>query len=158
MDVYIGRHGVSPANDKDSPAFGSTKAPLLPVGEEQATAMGNEFTNEYSIIPSATDVAVSELTRAQQTARCAGFTKLCITPLLNEVTTQMSQEELYDCLTNKYVPRASIEAAKRLLITPPEQIVWVTHGLVIAGLCEVLGVSNDYRFIPRFCEIRQLTL
>ncbi len=158
MELYVGRHGVSRANDKDSPAFGSPEAPLLPLGEDQAVAMGDEFTNKYAIIPETTAVAVSRLRRAQQSARRAGFIKLTINPLLDEVTTKMSQEELYDCLTNKYVPRASIEAAEKLLTTPPEQTVWITHGLVIAGLCEVLGVSNQYCFIPRFCEIRHLTL
>lgn len=158
MEVYVARHGVSRANDKDSPAFGSAEAALLPAGEQQATDMGVEFSDKYSIIPESIGVAVSRLRRAQQSARCAGFIKLTITPLLDEVTTKMSQDELYDCLTNKYVPRASIEAAEKLLATPPEQTVWITHGLVIAGLCEVLGVPNEHRFIPRFCEIRQLTL
>ncbi|MCA9308779.1 histidine phosphatase family protein [Candidatus Saccharibacteria bacterium] len=153
MKRYVIRHGVSSANDKDSPAFGSPDAHLLEKGKQQARAL----VEPLSCINIQASVATSELLRTQETAHEAGFTNIARYAILNELTTELSLKELTATLEHKIVPHAGIHRAEEILSNPPSEIVWFTHGLVIASLCEVLGVSQD-RFIPRFCEIRELDI
>ena len=67
--------------------------------------------------------------------------------------------ELKDTIANRRHTRIALKAAELILESPPEERVWVTHGLVIASLCEVLGIANQFEhFVPKFCEIRELPI
>ncbi|MBP9738601.1 histidine phosphatase family protein [Candidatus Saccharibacteria bacterium] len=158
MEILVIRHGLSEANNKESLAFGSTEAPLMDLGKDQAKRLAETLADVYTIDCSTQEAAVSELWRTWETAFYAGFTDIHTNPLLNEATLDLSPQELHYALENKQVPWTAIRSAEAILDTPPQQGVWITHGLVIAGLCEVLGIAKDKRFIPKFCEVRNLTI
>ncbi len=158
MEILAVRHGLSEANNKDSLAFGSTEAPLMELGKDQAKNLGENLNEVHAIDCSTQEVAVSKLWRTWETAFYAGFTEIHTNPLLNEATLDLTPKELHYALENKQIPWTAIRSAEAILDTPPQQGIWITHGLVIAGLCEVLGVEKDKRFIPKFCEIRKITL
>lgn len=158
MERLVIRHSVSSANDKNSPAFGSPDAHLLPAGHKQAQSLEPTLANEYGVTDFNQEVAVSYLLRTQETARSAGFHELMPYALLNEITTELNRDELYYALERKVVPRAGIERAEQIIAEPPKQQIWFTHGLVIAALCEVLGVYGERTFVPKFCEIRTLSI
>lgn len=153
MKRYVIRHGVSAANDEESPAFGSPMAHLLDTGRQQA----RDVRPQLAFADPREPVATSELLRAQETAQEAGFTNIARCALLNELTTELSTEELVATLADKVVPPAGLRRAKEIITNPPSETIWFTHGLVIASLCEILGVTGD-TFIPRFCEIRELNI
>lgn len=61
-------------------------------------------------------------------------------------------------LRQNQIPPIALKAAEVTLRQAPSEGVWVSHGLLIAGLCTVLGVADRYeRPVPRQCEVRQLT-
>jgi broad specificity phosphatase PhoE len=156
------RHSLSEANNRNNygtPAFGHPDAPLMPAGREIAQEMGTKLQEDYKLDPESTPVAVSEMLRAQETAREAGFVIATRYLILNEVDTLLPYGDLREMIQNKHHTDIAIEAAEHILENPPEQQVWVTHGLVIAALCKVLGVENDFEnFVPKFCEIRELSI
>lgn len=126
-------------------------------GWEMARELGTTLRLGYGVAPD-TPVAVSELKRTQQTARGAGFDKLSVYPALNEVAHGVPLPGLREMLDRQQLPEVALETAEAILADPPAETIWITHGLVIAGLCRVLGDERYERFIPRFCEIRQLSL
>lgn len=130
----------------------------MPAGHEQARAMGRLLLDHYGIDSSLTPVAVSRLARTRQTARSAGF--VAITPYgqLNEVKHGMELAELRTMLDAGKLPEIALREAEATLKNPPQQSVWITHGLRIAALCAVLDVYQNERLIPRFCEIRELPI
>lgn len=158
MKKLLVRHAVSEANDKTSPAFGSPNAKLLDVGIAQADILGEALRKNHNLNPAGVTAATSKLLRTQQTARCAGFVGIQPYSELNEVTLTMRRDEIIEALQTQVTPRAAIVAAQTILEQPPTEQVWITHGLVIAGLCQVLGVSKQYSFIPAFCEIREINI
>ncbi|MDB5184201.1 MAG: hypothetical protein JWN38_9 [Candidatus Saccharibacteria bacterium] len=162
MSKLLGRHSLSEANNRHNygtPAFGHADAPLMAEGRLIAQNMGLEFEAVHGIIPSATPAAVSKMLRAQETAQEAGFVDLREYAVLNEVDTRLPHPELKDAIANRRHTSVALKAAELILEDPPEEPVWITHGLVIASLCEVLGVANRFEhFVPRFCEIRELPI
>jgi hypothetical protein len=162
MPKLVGRHSLSEANNRNNygtPAFGHAGAPLMPEGRSMAKEMGEEFRFVYGIIRVRTPVAVSKMLRSQETAREAGFILLREYECLNEVDTKLPLPELKESIINRRQTAAALKAAELLLQTPPPEEVWITHGLVIAGLCELLGIADRYEhFIPKFCEIRELPI
>jgi hypothetical protein len=162
MSRLVGRHSLSEANNRDNygtPAFGHADAPLMSEGCSIAKKMGVEFQAVYGIIPATTPAAVSKMLRAQETASEAGFIDLSEYAILNEVDTRLPHPELKDAIANRRHTIVALKAAELILENPPEEHVWITHGLVIAGLCEVLGVANQFEhFVPKFCEIRELPI
>lgn len=158
MPIFVIRHGLSFANDNKSLAFASSEAHLMPEGIAQASQLGFKLRNDYSIDPQTTEIAVSQFNRASETASSAGFTKFTKYPLLNEITHGMNLIDLRASLDRGVLPQAAIEGAEYILEHPPTEAIWVTHGLVIAGLCKVLGIYQKDNLIPRFCEIRQLPI
>ena len=162
MNVLVGRHAISAANDRNNIGtllFGHPDAPLIELGCEQSYEMGNVFRTKYGIDLENTEVAVSAMRRSQDTARAAGFIGLKPYDILNEVDTLLDYPILREWIDQKRHSDVAIKAAELILKNPPKESVWITHGLVIASLCEILGIVNQFDdFVPKFCEIRELPI
>ena len=131
----------------------------MDLGKEQARDRGMILSSEFGIDAANTPVATSELLRTQETAREMGFLAVRPYGLLNEVEHDMEGPALRTMLDDGELPAAALRTAEAILAQPPQEGVWVTHGLVIAGLSHVLGVSDQFeRLIPRFCEVRELPI
>lgn len=161
MSVLVIRHGLSQANNRDNVgnlAFAAETAPLMDQGLEQARKVGEALCKQWGLTPAETPVATSELLRTHQTAEAAGFTITKPYPQLDEVKHGMNLFELRTMLDYGQLPGVALQAAYETLQERPTETVWFTHGLRIAGLCALLGVYQDERLIPRFCEIRELPI
>lgn len=162
MSRFVVRHSLSEANNRHNygtPAFGHADAPLMPEGRLIAQTMGNEFGVVHGIIPATTPVAVSKMLRTQETALEAGFADLNKYEILNEIDTRLPHVELKNSIAKRRHTRIALNAAELILEHAPKEDVWITHGLVIASLCQVLGISNQFEhFVPKFCEIRELPI
>jgi len=161
MSVLVIRHGLSQANNRENygtPAFDNPDAPLMPEGRRQAIALGARLATEFSIDIAAEPVAVSAMRRPQETAQAAGFKNLNIYPELNEEKGGLSDADIVAAIAARRPPEAARAAARFLIARPPQEKIWITHGLLIAALCQELGVYEETRFTPRFCEIRELPL
>jgi hypothetical protein len=160
--IYVIRHGFSTANNRDNigtMAFGAKNASLEDEGIDQAERGAEKLHNEYAIKPKVIPVAVSQLLRTRETAQVMGFRQIKPYALLNEVEHEMNGRALRILLDGGGLPNAAIHAAKSLIDNPPSEKVWVTHGLIIAGLSRILGADQSFeRLIPRFCEIRTFYL
>lgn len=160
MNKLVIRHGLSEANNRDNfgkLAFANSEAPLMEKGKIQAQEARQLLASRYNVVARNTDAATSTLLRANETAQIAGFINIRQYSLLNEVNHGVELGELRQMLDTKVLPKAALHKAEQILANPPEETIWITHGLVIAGLCSVLGSSHE-RFIPSFCEIRELTI
>lgn len=159
MAILVVRHALSEANNRENvgtPAFGAPDAPLMELGHAQARALGRTLAEQHGICPASTTVAVSTMRRAQETARSAGFTSLSIHPVLNEV--DQPRTALRHIIDQREPTAAVLALAEAVLAEPPPESIWITHGMLIAALCRVLGLPDTDRFVPRFCEIRELPL
>jgi hypothetical protein len=158
MSVLAIRHGLSLANDRNSLAFAAGEAPLMEEGKQQARHLGSVLGEVHGIKVAEAPVAVSELRRSQETAHEAGFKTLVVKSSLNELMHDMDRTGFRNMIAAGRLPSIATEGAQALLEDPPDEQIWITHGLVIAGLCQILGVARNERLIPRFCEIRTLPL
>ena len=159
MSVIVARHGLSEANDQASLAFGSPNAHLMEHGRVRARELGQVLRHVYQVNVDEEVVATSRLLRTQETAEVAGFRRIVVNSLLDEATTGLSFEEIIEARRTRIAPHTAITVAEAILENPPEQGVWITHGLVIVGLCEVLGIAHQFeKFIPKFCEARMLPI
>jgi len=161
MSKLIARHGLSEANNRNNygtPAFGNPEAPLMPQGREQAAELGRLLVIEHGIDINNETVAVSMMRRSQETAIVADFRWLHIYPELNEEKGGMTDDETRESLLSKRPPEATIKAARFLIENPPKEKVWVAHALLIATICQELGVYTNERFVPRFAELRELPI
>lgn len=162
MTKLVMRHGLSAANDANNPAYGSPAAGLLPPGREQARQAGLRLTDTHSFDTVGEWVATSRMRRTQETAVEAGCLNLVFHGQLDEATQGLPLEELLEIkplLKRRQAPPSAIASAHQILENPPSESLWVTHGLVIVGLCEVLGVNDpEWRFLPHFGEIRELPI
>lgn len=159
--VLIIRHGLSEANNHENfgtPAFGNPDADLMPDGRLQAERLGRLLAADYGINQLLEPVAVSSMRRTRETAIAAGFRRLRIFPELNEEKGGLSDAEIALCLVERRPPQATTEAARLALENPPSERIWFSHGLLIATICQELGVYQDARFTPKFCEIRELII
>jgi hypothetical protein len=164
--VWVIRHAHSTANTTEASAsmtaeglaFANQSAGLTERGAIECHTLSSFLPEKYGIVPSWTTVAVSEFSRTQLTAELLGFKKRTSYPELNEVDHGMALDVLRGMLRQNQVPPVALTAARKTLDQPPAEDVWVTHGLLIAGLCTLLGTANQYeRPVPRQCEVRQLT-
>jgi phosphohistidine phosphatase SixA len=161
MTKIVVRHGFSSANDRENYgtlAFGNQKASLHEKGEEQAFMLGRLLVVDFGIKLEDDVVAVSEMRRSQETAIVAGFRRIHIYPELNEEKGGLSDADIRIALESRRPPEAAIKAAQSVIEHPPEEQVWVTHALLIATICQQLGIYTNERFTPKFCEIRELPL
>lgn len=160
MSILVIRHALSEANNRDNVgtmAFGAKDAPLMQKGREQAVQRAATLRSEFGVNAATTPVAISRLLRTKETAQCLGFKQWTEYPLLDEVEHGMDGADLRALLDSGGLPRAALANAEALRQNPPSERVWVTHGLVIAGLCQLLGQTAYERLIPRFCEARVLS-
>jgi len=140
-------------------AFANRSAGLTPRGETECRQLATVLSREYDVNTRNTRVAVSEFARTQQTARLVGFRKALTLPYseLNEVDHGIALGTLRAMLRQNRIPPIAMRTAEATLRQAPSEGVWVTHGLLIAGLCTVLGVVDQYeRPVSRQCEVRQL--
>ncbi len=162
MPILVIRHGLSEANNRDNVgtlAFAAKDAPLMDKGREQATERAARLPGDYGINPQTTAVAISNLLRTRETAEVMGFQQITPYESLNEVEHGLEGVALRTMLDAGQLPSAALGAAETILRQPPSQEVWITHGLVIAGLSRVLGINHEFeRLIPRFCEVRELPI
>lgn len=162
MPILVIRHGLSEANNRDNVgtlAFAAKNAPLMEKGKEQARERAMRLSSDYGINPQTTAVAVSDLLRTRETAKVMGFQQIAPYESLNEVEHGMAGAALRAMLDAGQLPAGALHAAEAILRQPPSQEVWITHGLVIAGLSHVLGIAHRFeRLIPRFCEVREFPL
>ena len=149
------RHAQSYANRLTRLAFGVGGAELTEQGHEQSKILGATF--DARSIDKKQYVAVSELVRAQQTAASAGFIAQTVRPVLNELQTEQSPLEVTRNAANGILPKEAYDRAEELLRNPPPETIWFTHGLVIAGMRDVLGITAP-RLVPEFCEITEIEL
>lgn len=161
MSVLVIRHGLSEANNRENIgtlAFAGIDSPLMRQGQSQAEDLGYRLSVNYGIQQAEVYVATSELRRTQETAEIAGFRQITPYAILNEVQHGFELPVLKEMIKNRILPPAAATAAELVLVAPPEQAIWITHGLVIAGLCAALGVYQNKTFVPKFCEIRELPI
>jgi len=166
MNKIVIRHGLSEANNyknRGTPAFGSPDAPLMGQGRIDAASLAQILAVDYAIDPSETHAAASAMRRTKETAERAGFSAIHTYPVLNEV--DVSLHDRMQIKETREIPKTALpiilRAAEAVLESPPEEPVWFSHGLLIAGMCKVLGIYQERTILrpyPRFCEIRELPL
>lgn len=165
MSILVIRHALSEANNRENrgtPAFGDPNAALMEEGKEQARKRGKVLRERYGLNLKLTSVAVSNLRRTRETAELMGFDSDNIHPYdeLNEVgqgTKKESLEAMIEGVRRGELPEMVLAAARAIRDARLEEKVWVTHGLVIAGLCRIANIHHRFdRVIPRFCEVREL--
>lgn len=86
---------------------------------------------------------------------CAGFASQIVRPVLNELQTEQTPIEVTRNAVKGILPKEAYERAELLLNVPLVEAIWFTHGLVIAGIKDVLGIA-DSRLVPEFCEITEI--
>lgn len=166
--ILVLRHAHSTANVTEVPstitaedlAFANKSAGLTKRGEDESDKLAIVIPLKYGIHTDSAHVAVSEFKRTQQTAKRLGFQDDLITsyPELNEVEHDMALGTLRTMLRQNQIPPVALRTADATLQQSPKEGIWVTHGLLIAGLCAVLGTIDKYeRAVPRQCEVRWLT-
>lgn len=155
--VYIIRHAQNAGTRFNQADFGKEGASLIEAGIQESLRLTPQL-QKLGINVGAEPVAVSELVRTQQTATHAGFTHLAINSLLNEVKTEHSPDTLELMLKTNQLPVAARTAAHKLLANPPREKVWVTHGLLIAGIAAELGLTSHELFIPTMGSLTTIQL
>ena len=155
MKYIVIRHAQTDGNRLKRALEGKTGMPLNAQGIETAKALRVQL-DKLGIDLVNTRVAVSELQRTQQTATHAGFSSdnLVVNAILNEVNTA-DPFVTHDMISRHELPPESLERARQILANPPTEQVWVTHGLVLAGLIAELGLSG---FIPEQGSITVIEL
>lgn len=159
MGKIVIRHGRSYANLRGNPAFGQRGAELTERGWSEAEALGPILYHDYDISLAETPVASSTMTRAKQTARTAGAMILERYAVLDEIE-GLTLEQIHAIRETKILPAHVLRESEKTLDNPPEEEVWFSHGLRIAGICQLLGIYNEpvTRPYPNYCEIREITL
>lgn len=167
--VKVIRHAHSTANDANVPegsaadlAFANRNAEISDRGKGQCVAFARTL-REHGIDVKRTPVAVSEYTRTKQTALLLGFPEelIKVYPVLNEVDYGMDLTALRESLRKNEIPPIAFAAVRKSTLKvlqnqPPEKI-WITHGLLIAGLTHWVEAEYE-RLVPRQCEMRYLPL
>ena len=155
--IYIVRHGQSEGNRHNRADFGKEGGALIDAGIAEAKALKDKFL-EMGIDTKTEPAAISELKRTYETAIYAGFTKLHKYGSLNEVDSALKPKELDGMIKQKKTPDDAIIRAQSLLANPPTENIWVTHGVMIAGIASELGIPPDQLFIPKMGSITKVFL
>ena len=159
MSIYVARHGLSGANDGRNPAFGSPDAHLLPECVLHARGLGETLHTDFGINLTTDAVATSTFIRTKETAKEAGFIICNEYAVLDEVKHGLTVEEFHRMKETRILPLHVMNAAEQTLENPPEEKIWISHGLRVAAICQILGVYQDEeRLFQRFCEVRILPI
>lgn len=157
MSKLLIRHAQSTANWPHEVGVDNMTARLTKAGTAQAYELGFRLNDRG--IDKLQPVAVSAFVRTQLTAINAGFNNLVSYEILDEaIHRPLTAEERRDIVQARTLPEEARIVAKAILLNPPPEDIWVTHALVIAGLCQELGVDTDERLLPTFCEDRLLDI
>lgn len=154
------RHGRSFANKFDDPAFGQKNAKLTERGRIEAVHLNPILTQDYDIDIPHTPIAISEgFLRTRETAEIAGFQIIRSYDVLNEIEGLTLKEKIHIRETKK-LPYLVLHEAEKTLRNPPEEKIWFSHGLRLAGICQLLGVYQEFvrPAYPTYCEIRELPI
>ncbi len=154
--IFLIRHAKASGGRYDRHLFPKEGAPLSDQGINDAKQLKFKLLNEN--IDFQQTVAVSELVRTKQTAINAGFQHLKAYSMLNEIDSGMPELELEKFIKNKQVPKKAVIAAKRLLKNPPDEDIWVTHGMLIAGIGHVLKIPTTDFYIPDMASITKIVI
>lgn len=154
MKRFVIRHGATGVKRDERKAFGVQGPPIDELGQKQAAELKKNLI-KLGIDPSTEPVAVSNFLRTRQTAEFAGFTNIQARPVLDEIFTGIPGEELRAMLEVEKLPLIVLERAQAILDNPPKEKLWITHGLVIMGLKQLLSVKAD-SFDPPNCEILEI--
>jgi broad specificity phosphatase PhoE len=155
--VYVIRHSTSEGNRFNQASFGPEGGALTEQGIRKARALYDQLIS-IGIDPFTEPAASSYMKRSYQTAEYAGFTQINKYTSLNEVSSNLSPEALNAMLERKEAPPSAVLSAQIILSQPPPEIVWVTHGQVIAGIAYALGIPSSQLFIPEISSITELEL
>ncbi|MGH7158132.1 MAG: histidine phosphatase family protein [Candidatus Saccharimonadales bacterium] len=155
--IYLVRHATSEGTRHNQASFGPKGGALTETGVQEAKAIRNQFV-KLGINVETEPVATSQAKRTFDTARYAGFQHISKYTSLNEAGNGLTPEVLDDMLKNTQAPPAAVAAAQKLLKHPPKEIIWITHGQVIAGIARVLGIPSSELFIPKMGTITKLEL
>ncbi len=154
MKRYIIRHGSTGIKRQERVTYGVEGPPLDSLGRRQSLELRNELIS-LGIDLNDEGVAVSELLRTKQTAEQAGLKRLQTYSVLNEINTGMPHVELMTFLADKQLPNAVITRAQDILNNPPKELIWISHGLVIMGLRQAMGLKDE-PFDPPNCSITEM--
>ncbi len=157
MRKVLVRHGRSQANYPYEIGINNRLATLLEEGKQQSRGL----TTNLGKLGIRTDqrVATSTFIRAKQTAWVAGFDYASAYPILDEaVDRPLTGQERDDIKLRRIIPKEALVSADMILLSPPSEEVWITHALVIAGICQRLDVYSDVSAIARFCETRIINI
>lgn len=156
-ELLLTRHAKSYANARDL-AFGNEESPLNEDGIAQAWSLNEIFKESHGISPEKYDAAVAASTyvRPQQTARCAGFKNIEITPLVNEVTIaadMLGKGEIIKKhrLEGWVPPELQDRAAEFIQQARAGQLdyqIYFTHGFFIAAVLDNLSSEHEARGEP----------
>lgn len=156
MKKILVRHAKSQANYPYEIGVNNKTAALTPNGKEQAKGLASSL-SQFGI-SSERRIATSTFMRAKQTAWLAGFWNATAYPILDEAIDRPLTEQERDLIHERGIlPADALTAAEALLHEPPIEEVWITHALVIAGICQRLNIQAD-AIIPRFCEVRAIEI
>ncbi len=158
MNRLVVRHALSEANGATGMTVtGRFEAGLTNEGRRQAGRLG-AWLRRCGVDTEHEAVAVSEMARSQETARYAGFSQLHVVSVLNEAATIEPSAQVMRRAVRGELPREVLFDAETLLLDPPPETLWVTHGLIIAGLRRLVGAEYYTRYVPNFCEITELDI
>lgn len=149
--VIIIRHAKASGGRHDKHLFPKEGAPLSDEGRKAILGLKDEL-ERLGIDVANEPVAISELLRTRQTAELAGFKNIIEYASLNEIETGLGPEELAGVIAQKIIPEVASAAARKLLKYPPRENVWVTHGMLIAGIAEVLDIPSSKLYIPEMAS------
>lgn len=158
-EILLIRHAQSYANKRDFTAFGNVDSPLTEKGVKQALELRTTLPEEYGITPAEYDspIAVSEYTRAQQTAQLAGFTKQHIRPAINESDVDWEVESGIDVIekhmSERWAPESTRDRAGKFIDSVSngelDYEIFFTHGMFMATVlleCTVRQIDIDVPF------------
>lgn len=158
-EILLIRHAQSEANKRNFTAFGNVDSPLTEKGVEQAVELRTILPERYGITPADYDrpIAVSEYTRAQQTAQIAGFTRQHIRPIINESDVDREITSGIDVIAKhrdeNWAPESTRERAGKLIDSvcngELDYEIFFTHGMFMASVlleCKVRQIDADFPF------------
>lgn len=159
-EIILARHAQAFANLRNFTAFGNFDSPLTEKGKnEQCPALKLEFEN-LGIVPERYElpVAVSGLTRAQETAQRVGFPLREVVPLINETETGTRELSVIELkrrhLEDGWVPEETHERVVQFIdMVRSGELpykIFFSHGVLIATVKRELAALNNFEFHHKY--------